>query len=499
MTSRKDLPIFNPIPVILLVLICLILLFSACRSGVVDEEDFSAQLGTTLKPVDTTSRAFKKRLGMNEALRLTYQQNGYHPFWIREKGISGAVEKLQEELEELRWDGLVPEQYHMAAIREQAVVLKKTRHPQLAAVIAFDTLCTKAYLQASRDLLLGRLAPRSADSLWYSSNDSAWQAAAVLASRLGQQHDYPELADYRSRIRTYALLQQALREYQPSQETDTGTAGTPLPARPDSLAQVIRVNLERLRWLPQEWPEPYILVNIPQMELMLRDHDRDIMRMRVVVGRPSRQTPALSKPVANIVFNPSWGVPPTILKKDVLPGLAKSGEAYLQKKNLRAYDRNGNPVDAGSIDETNYKDFVYRQPPGDENALGVIKFNMPNVWNIYLHDTPEKGIFSQQQRDKSSGCVRVEFARKLAEYILSDLNGKQQFTPATIDSIVSTHKTHYEPLKKKLPVHLVYLTAFEDSSVENIRFIPDIYQRDRQVARLLEQQLNRILTGTVKR
>jgi murein L,D-transpeptidase YcbB/YkuD len=485
MMSRNDLPIFNPVSIIILMLVCLLLLFTACRSGYVDRDDFSSALQEVWKPTDTTTKRFRTRMATDDALALAYQYNGFGPLWTGEKGLTKAVDKLLEELEELEGDGLDTGRYHIAAIRRQASELEAVKRPELAAAIAFDTLCTRAYLQASRDLLLGQLSSRNADPLWYNDNDSAWNAALRLATELGANGDYPRLNAYRSRIPTYGLLQEMLRKHKQDRRNIDTTAAA---VTPDSLTEQVRVNLERLRWLPQEWEKTYILVNIPQMELVLREDGKESMRMRVVVGRNSRQTPALSKPIANIVFNPSWGVPPTILEKDVLPGLTEKGAAYLQKKNLRAYDKNGNPVDAGSIDESNYQDFVYRQPPGDDNALGVIKFNMPNVWNIYLHDTPDKSLFSKPQRDKSSGCVRVEHAKELAAYMLTRLNGKSQFTPAAIDSITRTRETHYEQLEQKLPVHLVYLTAFEDESGGSIRLFPDIYDRDRRVAKLLERK-----------
>lgn len=245
--------------------------------------------------------------------------------------------------------------------------------------------------------------------------------------------------------------------------------------------QSIAVNLERVRWLPQSWDSTYLVVDIPLMELFLRRNGANAMHMRVVVGKPARQTPSLGAPMANVVLNPPWGVPPTILKKDVLPGIQRSGNAYLSRKGLKAYDRHGDVINAGSINAKNYKSFTFRQAPGDDNALGVVKFNLPNPWNIYLHDTPHKGDFPNRNRAKSSGCIRVQEPREMAYYILNDMEGKD-YPQTKMDSIIETHKTLFVPLKNKIPVHIVYLTAFEDTTGNNLHFLQDIYKKDKAIS-----------------
>jgi murein L,D-transpeptidase YcbB/YkuD len=135
-------------------------------------------------------------------------------------------------------------------------------------------------------------------------------------------------------------------------------------------------------------------------------------------------------------------------------------------------------VNASEINGSNYRRFTFRQSPGDNNALGVVKFNLPNRWDIYLHDTPHKSDFPNRNRAKSSGCIRVEKPREMAQYILTQMEGRENFTREHIDSIITTHKTQYEGLHSKIPVHIVYLTAFQDSVGNHLRFIDDIYKRD---------------------
>src|SRR5690606_14045840 len=196
---------------------------------------------------------------------------------------------------------------------------------------------------------------------------------------------------------------------------------------PDAVARLIAANMERLRWLPQTPDARYVLVNVPLMELFFRKDGYTAFHMKVVVGKPSRQTPSLNADMANIVFSPSWGVPPVILKKDVLPGITKKGASYLTRKGLQPYDRRGRKVSPSAVTAKNFRSFNFRQPPGARNALGEVKFNLPNKWDIYLHDTPTKGDFGKRYRAKSSGCIRVERAHEFAAFILRDIEGKDQF------------------------------------------------------------------------
>lgn len=517
------------------------------EKGLFHQDDFTKALRTKVAALDTTDSVYLKTkiLSVQQAVRYVYTKNEFSPFWVKEKGVTDAAGKLIDELATLSNDGLDPEKYHVSDLRKQLDALKNEKSAEVDAILNFDTSCTRSFLQASRDLLMGSVSPKKADSLWYHINDSAWNAPKLMLSKLAADDDYPELKTFRSEIPTYGLLQQALQHYRelskdsaymdtkndmsaapkdsiiafiaekeigdtydpandsvsrPKQilqhyqyynglrmtgKKDSTTVAV-LSRRPEETIEMIEANMERLRWLPQKLEDQYVLVNIPMMEFMLRKDNFDAFRMRVVVGRPERQTPVLNARMVNIVFNPSWGVPPTILKKDVLPGLTKSGAAYLSKKGLRAYDHNGNAVDAGSITEANYKRFIYKQPPGDDNSLGVIKFNLPNPWDIYLHDTPHKEDFPNFSRAKSSGCIRLQKPRELAEYILTQLEGRNRFDQLYIDTLVQTHKTRYEILKNKIPVHILYLTAFEDSTGKQIRFLRDVYNRDAKLLSLMQ-------------
>jgi murein L,D-transpeptidase YcbB/YkuD len=502
-----------------------------------DVEEFKAAMRATLPSITADSGGKKEVANIQMGLRRAYEASAYSPLWLSEEGEAGRAEKLLADLEELRWDGLSPEAYGLPALKQQA---QKLKDADVVSLISFDTACTGAYLRASRDLLLGVVSVRRADSLWFHANDSVWTAPEMLA----RDGEYPSFDSFRSTIPTYTILRKEHRRLAELSQNNafisakaslvdsgasdsliTSVIDAELPAaastgpdslqgtkrllaayqahyglkqtakadsttlkylrrHPDSSARVVRANLERLRWLPRQFSDRYVLVNVPLMELFYREGGRDEFTMRVVVGRPSRQTPTLSAPMANVVFNPPWGVPPTILKNDVLPGIARRGGAYLARKGLTAYDRRGRPVNAGAINARNYTKYNFRQPPGAHNALGEIKFNMPNRWDIYLHDTPHREDFPKRNRALSSGCVRVQKPKEFAEFILAKIEGRQEFDQYRIDSLISTRVTKFENLETELPVHIVYLTAFEDGS-GGVRFLEDIYKKDRKLLALV--------------
>jgi murein L,D-transpeptidase YcbB/YkuD len=247
----------------------------------------------------------------------------------------------------------------------------------------------------------------------------------------------------------------------------------------------LKANMERLRWMQKQLAGTHILVNVPLMELFFRKNDSVAMHMRVVVGQPARQTPSLNAFMTSIIINPRWSVPPTILKKDVLPGITKSGSKYLAKKGLIAYNKDGDIIDPAKITPHNYNNYYYRQSPGDDNALGYVKFNLPNPYDIYLHDTPHRNDFTLRSRALSSGCVRVQQPKEMAIYILSQIEGKK-FDENVLDSMIQKHTTKWEMLKNKIPVSIVYLTAFEDSTGTHPRLLNDVYKRDSSLISLLK-------------
>jgi murein L,D-transpeptidase YcbB/YkuD len=240
--------------------------------------------------------------------------------------------------------------------------------------------------------------------------------------------------------------------------------------------QSLALNMDRLRWMKHDFPQPYIWVDVPKMELNYVEKDSVQFNMRVVVGRPGRPTTTLDAALENIVLSPPWTVPPTIMKEEVVPGIARRGGSYLLKRGLKAYDRRGRIVNATLINDKNYKRYTIGQAPGYRSSLGEVKFNLPNPWSIYLHDTPHREDFVKFYRAYSSGCIRVQKPKQFAEFLLRDT---LEYSYAKIDSICKTRKTVFIPVNRNIAVHIVYLTNALDSTGK-VMYLRDIYKWDKK-------------------
>ena len=246
----------------------------------------------------------------------------------------------------------------------------------------------------------------------------------------------------------------------------------------------IRVNLERMRWVSKGLPSDHLLVDIAAQEVELLHSGEVVWRSRAIVGRSSRPTPVFRDQIEYLELNPSWTVPPTILKKDILPAMRKN-PGYLKKKGLQVVSRAGKPVAAGSVNwHAPAASFPYmiRQPPGSRNALGQVKFMFPNRYSVYLHDTPSRSLFDKPRRLYSSGCVRVERPWELAELLLND---PEHWNAERFDRIVASRRSRRVDLEEPLPVVLAYWTA-EAGPDGEVRFREDIYSRDALVLDALD-------------
>lgn len=237
----------------------------------------------------------------------------------------------------------------------------------------------------------------------------------------------------------------------------------------------ILANLERWKWFPKKLGKEYLIVNIPDYKLSLVK-DKDSLRThKVIVGRAKRATPILSSTLSNVILNPTWTVPPTILKEDVIPSISKNWN-YLTKTNMKVFDGNGNEVSANNWNPSKAKSYRYVQSPGSFNSLGMVKFSFPNQFSVYLHDTNHRDFFGKQNRSLSSGCVRIENPLELAEYLLDD---KDNWNTKKITEILQNKKTKYIKIKNKVDVHILYWTAWSENN--SLIFRDDIYNLDAEL------------------
>ncbi|GGA98468.1 hypothetical protein GCM10011511_22210 [Puia dinghuensis] len=226
----------------------------------------------------------------------------------------------------------------------------------------------------------------------------------------------------------------------------------------------ILVNLQRMYWMPADADKQIIIVNIPDFRLQIMDSGRPALAMNVVVGKEGHSTVLFSGRLDRIIFNPYWNVPPSIVKKEILPGMEKD-TAYLTKHDMETTGmEQGLPA--------------IRQRPGEKNELGRIKFLFPNSFNIYLHDSPHKELFNMTRRAYSHGCIRVANARGLAAWLLRDMPG---WSAEDIDKAIATGQNIGLKLNEPVAVLIVYYTAWVDEE-NKLQFREDIYGHDSTVA-----------------
>ncbi len=252
----------------------------------------------------------------------------------------------------------------------------------------------------------------------------------------------------------------------------------------------IEANIERRRWLPRDLGPRRLVVNIPDFSLVLAEPGEPALRMRVIAGRLARQTPFFSGEITSILFNPSWTVPKKIAVEDKLP-LILDDPDYLAELGFKVFARSGKgwrEIDPAGVNWTrlskDYFPFRLRQEPGPDNALGRIKFQVPNRHDIYLHDTPSRGLFARAERAFSSGCIRVERAVDLAEHLLA----ADGWSRARIEATIEAGATVSVPLAEPLPVYLLYWTAWVDRDGV-LQFREDVYGRDEVLLEAMAQPL----------
>lgn len=246
----------------------------------------------------------------------------------------------------------------------------------------------------------------------------------------------------------------------------------------------LRVNMERARWFFQDTKEDYLLVNIAAFKAWLIRSGTQVWSGRTVVGKPFRKTPVFKSKITYLVFNPTWTVPPTILREDLLP-LVKRDPGYLSRQSMKIFDRYGNIVDPHSIDwaSVDPQSFPHtiRQDPGTNNAMGRVKIMLPNPYFVYLHDTPSKELFERADRSFSSGCIRVENISALVELLLGD---SHDWDARAIAGVIDSGRTRSAPLTHPMTILVLYRTNEVDAA-GNVYFLNDVYHRDPAVLEAL--------------
>jgi len=249
----------------------------------------------------------------------------------------------------------------------------------------------------------------------------------------------------------------------------------------DDRITTIRLNLDRLKWLNERASRRHVIINIPDFQLYFEEDGKLIQTMGVITGKPKHPTPIFSDMVEIIVLNPYWNVPKSIIQKEMIPKLLRNPNAMVKQGiEIRAgWGKNAEKVSGGSVDWSQYrysKTMPYRfaQLPGYKNALGKVKFLFPNKFSVYMHDTPTKHLFKKNRRAFSHGCIRLEKPRELLR-TFSTFNDNIDFDKS--QKVLKGKKNSYLKLQEKVPVDVVYLTAWVDYDGK-LQFRNDVYKYD---------------------
>jgi L,D-transpeptidase YcbB len=331
------------------------------------------------------------------------------------------------------------------------------------------------------DLLAALAALRGAAAKggWPAVSFGRGKASAALVRRLELSGDLE--AGKRS---TPDTMRDAIASFQshhglpPNGRIDRATVAAMNVPLAERIRQV-RINLERWRWMPDDLGARRIMVNIPEFHLKVIDGDDEVLDIRAIVGRAGDETPVLSGTMINVVFSPYWNIPETIAMDETLPEIANDPE-FLERNNIEVVRAGTNPpelVDAASVDWSDpetLKGLSLRQRPGEQNALGLVKFLFPNPKNVYVHDTPGDHLFSRIGRTFSHGCIRIEQPIALAEYVLRD---QREWTPEVIQAAMNAGVEKHVKITTPIPIHLTYFTAWIDAN-GGLHFRNDVYGYD---------------------
>jgi murein L,D-transpeptidase YcbB/YkuD len=286
-------------------------------------------------------------------------------------------------------------------------------------------------------------------------------------------------------------LAEAVAKFQKQRDIGKGSEGQLTNATVDALngpsregrINILLANMERWRWVPRDLGKTHVVLNIPSFMLRVWNDGQLVWTTRVVVGKPSQATPLLSETMKFITVNPTWNVPQSIVYNELLPIYETSDPGIFAKQGLK--------VEAGRDGIRVY------QPPGDKNALGRIRFNFPNKFLVYQHDTPEKHYFAHERRAYSHGCMRVQDPLRYAEVLLSFAVPKASYTQERIRRLFSDNE-HQIDFQVQIPVHITYQTAFVDDNGA-LQMRDDIYGLDSKQVSILKGSERRVADVQIDR
>ena len=487
------------------------------------------------------------KLSLFKQVNSFYEKNNYAGIWSREENWNPVADSLFYFIKNSRYYGLYPEDYHYKELNSLRHQIAKDSLARMDAVMwtKADLLLTDAFMKTLKDLNEGRMLADSlsivskdnyVDSFFIHKLDTALSSKNVSLvfesvepgnmNYLSLRNALPHFVDnmdtekysfvhfpYIDTLAFYKELHQRLLEsgigdknvkepdslvlsrqvkkYQAKHKlTADGKPGETtirtLNLNDNEKFRRIALTLDRYKQLPA-LPENYIWVNLPAMHLQVMDHDSIALESKVIIGKPTTPTPLLQSQITNMVTYPNWTIPASIIRKDILPAL-KINPGYLASKGFTLYDSNGEIINPYTVKWSKYKKGIpwkIVQGSGDDNALGIFKFNFNNPYSVYLHDTNQRYLFANSNRALSHGCVRVQNWEALAFYIayndsLATKEGHPlSYNADSIKSWIANKARKTIMVKKRLPLFIEYFTCEEKNN--KIVFYNDVYNKDNEL------------------
>lgn len=483
------------------------------------------------------------RLSMFNIVNSLYEKNNFQGIWSRKENWKPVADSMFQFIKKARYYGLYPEDYHYNELDSLRLKIAGDSLVRMDAVAwtKADLLLTDAFMKTLKDLKEGRILPDSVsivskenyvDSFFVQNLNQAIDSNNIselfqsveptntnyvslrqllpafvdsmdtekylfvhfpyidtaafnqelykrlLQSGIGDPNADPDSATLSKEVKKYQAKHQLTADGKPGEVTVRT-----LNSNDNEKFRRIAITLDRYKQLP-ELPEKYIWVNLPSLYLKVFDNDTVALESKIIIGKPTTPTPLLSSKITNMVTYPNWTIPMSIIRKDILPAL-KVNPGYLASKGFSLVDYNGETVDPFTVKWSKYKKGIpwkIVQGSGDDNALGIFKFNFNNPYSVYLHDTNQRYLFANSNRALSHGCVRVQKWEELAFFIAENdsLATKEghplSYTADSIRNWIANKDRKTIMVKKRLPLYIQYFTC--EAKDDKIVMYNDVYNED---------------------
>jgi len=488
----------NTEEVILLITSALLILLSVCA----DAQSPSKRINSTAVPVAPDTSFYvhiQEQLNSNHsqatlyypvAVKHFYTLNSFQPAWVKAGRNTDKTWQAMIMIDCVLQFGLSNNDYHPHELLYNKLhdILETPQRISNNEKVRFDFLLTDALISLMNNMHFGKLNPDYPASKIDGEMINGFNAETVLFSALKRADFMTVLIGVQPKSIAYTHLQNYMRVVSGQQAGDCYEV-------PDGVLKKVAINMERLRWA-EIAKETYIHINIPSYSLKFYQPDTTY-QFKVIVGKPANPTPGLQSAISYFTTAPEWKVPKKIFVKEILPKALANIE-YREHNHFDIYNDKGVWIEPTKVNLLAINrargNYHATQSSGCDNALGLVVFRFPNIYDIYLHDTPEQKLFKKDERAFIHGCIRVEQAEKLAGLILKNDNSIDKI--AVVHKAIATYTTKTFTLKKPLPIVVTYLTCEVANGICTI--YPDIYGLDDSLAMALYQKYPVLTINTIK-